>query len=417
VHFLLTPVGSSGDVHPYVGLGRELHRRGHSVTILTAEPHRAVVERSGVAFVPTFSEEQYHQATLNQDLFHPRRGFTTVMRLTMSGLEPTWHALEELWEPEHTFIVGHPLSFAARSFQEKTGAAAATIHLAPSSLRSVHLVPALPPGIDLSTLPLWTKRALWLAIDLAAVDPVVTPPFNRWRSRHGLPPVHRPFKSWLNSPRRVITMFPEWFGPRQPDWPEHLDFASFPLWDDPAGDHIDPELEAFLSSGSPPIVATPGSANRHAAPFFAAVAEALQRLERRGLLLTGFPEQLPRDLPDTILARSYAPFSEVLPRSVALVHHGGIGTLAQGLAAGIPHLVMPMAFDQPDNALRAARLGVARWLAPARFTADRVTGVLGELLESPTVAQATRECQSRLRAVSGIELACEVLEREVGVVG
>ena len=410
--FLLTPVGSSGDVHPYVGLGRELRTRGHQVTVLTAEPHRGVVERAGLLFVPTFSEEQYHQATLNVDLFHPRRGFATVMKLTMSGLEPTWHALEELWEPERTFIVGHPLGFASRSFEEKTGAAAATIHLAPSSLRSAHRVPALPPGIDVSALPHWLKRILWAAIDLAAIDPVILPTFNRWRARHALPPIHRPFKSWINSPRRVIAMFPEWFGPRQPDWPERFDHASFPLWDDPAGDHIDADLESFLGSGTPPIVATPGSANRHAAPFFAAIAEALKRLDRRGLFLTGFAEQLPKDLPDTIIARSYAPFSEVLPRSAALVHHGGIGTLAQGFAAGIPHLVMPLAFDQPDNAMRAGRLGVARWFPPAKFTADRVTSVLRHLLESADVARATAECRDRVRAVNGLALAAEVLERE-----
>jgi UDP:flavonoid glycosyltransferase YjiC (YdhE family) len=336
------------------------------------------------------------------------------MQLTFYGLEPTWHALDELWEPERTFIVGHPLGFAARTFEEKTGAAAATIHLAPSSLRSAHLVPALPPGIDISSMPLWVKRGFWAVIDLAAIDPAITPTFNRWRARHQLPPVHRVFKSWINSPRRVIAMFPEWFGPRQPDWPERLDHASFPLWDDPAGDHIDAGLEAFLGSGSPPVVATPGSANRHAAPFFAAIAAALRQLDRRGLFLTGFPEQLPPDLPDTIIARSYAPFSEVLPRSAALVHHGGIGTLAQGFAVGIPHLVMPMAFDQPDNALRAARHGVARWLPPKKFTAERVTQTLGELLESKTVAEAAADCRERVRSVNGLSLAADVLEREAG---
>lgn len=415
MHFLLTPVGSSGDVHPYVGLGRELRSRGHLVTILTAEPHRAVVERAGLGFVPTFSEEHYHRATLDVDLFHPRRGFATVMKLTMSGLEPAWHALEELWEPERTFIVGHPLSLAARAFEEKTGAASATIHLAPSSLRSTYKVPALAPGVDISALPLWMKRALWTAIDLAAVDPVITPTLNRWRARHQLSPVRRIFKSWINSPRRVIAMFPEWFGPRQPDWPERFDHAAFPLWDDPAGDHIDTGLEAFLSSGSPPIVATPGSANRHATPFFAAIAAALKQLDRRGLFLTGFPEQLPPDLPDTIIARSYAPFSEVLPRSAALVHHGGIGTLAQGFAAGIPHLVMPMAFDQPDNALRASRHGVARWLAPSKFTAERVTQALAELLESQAVARSAAQCRERVRSVNGLSLAVDVLEKEAGV--
>jgi rhamnosyltransferase subunit B len=172
---------------------------------------------------------------------------------------------------------------------------------------------------------------------------------------------------------------------------------------------IDPELEAFLAEGSPPVVATPGTANRHATDFFAAVAAALGKLGRRGLFLTGYPEQLP-SLPGTILARRYVPFSSVLPRAAALVHHGGIGTTAQGLAAGIPQLIMPMGFDQPDNALRATRLGVGRWLAPGRFTVERVTEALDDLLGSPEVARAAAEYRERLGRENGIKVVCDVVE-------
>jgi UDP:flavonoid glycosyltransferase YjiC (YdhE family) len=412
MHFLLTPVGSSGDVHPYIGLGDRLRHRGHDVTVLTAEPHRAVVEGAGLAFVPTFTTEAYNAATLNPDLWHPRRGFGKVMLLTFAGLEPTWKALEERAVPGKSFLVGHPLGFAGRSFEEKTGIPAATVHLAPSSLRSAHQVPVLPPATDVSRLPHAAKRALWYLVDRGMIDPVISPVFDRWRASHGLPPVRRYFHSWINSPRRVIAFFPEWYGPRQPDWPERLDFTSFPLWDAPGSAPVDPELERFLAAGTPPVVATPGTANRHAARFFAVVLQALTRLGRRGLFLTGFPEQLPPDLPPTILARRYAPLSAVLPRAAALIHHGGIGTAAQGLAAGVPQLVMSMAFDQPDNAARAVRLGVARWLVAERFTADRVEEALGGLLTDPGVARATAECRERVRAADGIGLACDVLEGE-----
>lgn len=409
MHFLLTPVGSSGDVHPYVGLGRELRARGHEVTIITAEPHRLVVQQADLEFVPTHSAEQYHEITMNPDLWHPRRGFRTVMVMGMASLEPTWRALEERYRAGETMIVGHPLSFGARSFEEKTGASAATLHLAPSSLRSSYRVPALPPGVDISGWPLWLKRSLWTVIDRLMVDPVFEPAFNRWRASHGLPPVHRAFKEWLNSPRLVIGMFPEWYGPRQPDWPEHFHQASFPLWDDPHGSPMDAGLAAFLDAGAPPVVASPGSANRHAAPFFAAAAEALRRLGRRGLFLTGFSEQLPSHLPATILHRPYAPFSAVLPRSAALVHHGGIGTAAQAFAVGVPQLVMPMGFDQPDNALRAEREGVARWLTPSRFTGERVTRALDTLLNDAAVARAVALCRDRLRGVNGIAMAADLV--------
>lgn len=411
MRFLLTPVGSGGDVHPFVGIGRVLRARGHEVIVFAPEPQRAVVEQNGLEFVSTVTTEQYHAATLDPDLWHPRRGLATVLKMITPSLQTSLDTLAAHYLPGRTTLVGHPLGFHTRIFEDATGAPAATLHLAPSSIRSAYQVPALPPGVDISRLPLWLKRAFWALVDRLAVDPLIIPAVNRVRAAHDLPPVRRIFREWMNSPRMVIGMFPDWFGPRQPDWPAQFHHASFPLWDDPEGAPVDPELAAFLDRGSAPIVASPGTANRHAAPFFAVVQAALTRLGRRGLFLTGYPEQLPPDLPETIAVRRYAPFSAVLPRAAAFIHHGGIGTLAQGMASGTPQLIMPMSFDQPDNALRATRLGVAHWLTPPRFTPDRVTTSLRDLLESPAVATAAASSRDRLREANGLELACNLLER------
>ncbi len=411
MRFLLTPVGSSGDVHPYVGIGRELRERGHDVSVLTAEPHRSVVESAGLEFVSVFSAAEYEAAIRHREIWHPTRSFRTVLEFIVKGLEPTWRELEARYEPGRTFVVGHPLGFAARAFEDKTGVAAATLQLAPSSLRTVHRTTVLPPATDISGWPLFAKRAVWWLIDRLQIDPLIAPPLNRWRAEHGLPPVRRIFRTWMNSPRRVLALFPEWFGPRQPDWPPQLEYVSFPLWDAAKTDTLDPELERFLQSGSAPVVATPGSANTQAAPFFAALAAALTQSGRRGLFLTGFPEQLPRELPGTIVTRRYAPLARVLPHAAVLVHHGGVGTMAQAFAAGTPQLVMPMAFDQPDNAMRAQRLGAARFLTPKRFTPRNVAAVLGELGGAPAAAAAAR-VRAELRGVDGIALACDVLERD-----
>ena len=412
MRFLLTPVGSGGDVHPFVGIGRALRARGHEVVVFSAEPHKGIVERSGLSFVATVTTEQYHAATLDPDLWHPKRGIETILKMIAPSLESSLATIESHYVPGETMLVGHPLGFATRIFEDQIGGPAATIHLAPSSIRSAYQVPALPPGIDISWLPLWLKRGFWVLVDKVGIDPLILHDLNRIRAARGLAPVRRIFQGWINSQRRVIGLFPDWFGPRQPDWPAAFRHASFPLWDDPGGAPVDAELAAFLDHGSAPVVASPGTANRHATGFFAAIQAALVRLGRRGLFLTGYPEQLPPNLPETILVRHYASFSAVLPRAAAFVHHGGIGTMSQGLAAGQPQLVMPMAYDQPDNALRAARLGVARWLAPARFTADRVTAALRELLDSPSVASAATTCKERLREVNGIETACDLLEQE-----
>jgi rhamnosyltransferase subunit B len=412
-HFILTPVGSSGDAHPYIGLGERLRSRGHGVTLIAAGPHRTAAERAGLDFVSIVRDEDYDAASQDPDLWDARKGFGVVARMVLRGLDDGWRAIQERYVPGETLLVGHPLGFATRSFEDKHNAPSATLHLAPSSIRTAYAVPALPGGIDISSWPLLLKRALWALIDKTQIDPIIVPGLNAWRATHGLPPVERVFREWLNSPRRVIGLFPEWFGPRQPDWPAPFEFASFPLWDDPGRAGIDAELEQFLSVGSAPIVATPGTANRHAAGFFRAVTGAAERSGRRAILLTGFLEQVPSDLPSTVLAREYLPLSAILPRAAVLIHHGGVGTMAQAFASGTPQLVMPMAFDQPDNALRAKRAGVGRWINSSRFTVERVLEALDEL-STPAVAATAASIRDRLGAVDGIGAACDLLEQEAG---
>src|SRR5213075_3040591 len=88
---------------------------------------------------------------------------------------------------------------------------------------------------------------------------------------------------------------------------------------------------------------------------------------------------------------NYAPFKKLFPRCRAVVHHGGVGTTAQALAAGIPQLMLPMAWDQPDNAMRVRRMGAGEWLLP-NSTAARIAGALAELM--------TPETRQRCRAVA-----------------
>src|SRR4029434_6986268 len=148
---------------------------------------------------------------------------------------------------------------------------------------------------------------------------------------------------------------------------------------------LSPSLLEFLDRGSAPIVFTPGSANQNAAAFFRGAADAAARLHRRALLLTRFTEHLPT-LPPTAHHEGYAPLSRLLPRSAALVPHGGIGTLAHALAAGVTPLTTTMVVDQHDTTTRLLRLGVAKWVAPAKFSGDSVAPVLNTLLTDPAVA-------------------------------
>jgi rhamnosyltransferase subunit B len=410
MRYILTPVGSAGDVHPFVGVGRRLQARGHDVLVLTAELFGPLVQREGLTFVKTVATTDYERVLDDPDLWHPRRGPRLVFDLVSRTMRGSYEALSSVYEPGRSVLVGHSLSVATRVFEEMHHAPAATLELAPSTLRSDFLQPVLDPGRDLTRLPLPLKRLFWWAVDRFAIDPALAPPLNAWRAELGLPPVHRVLAGWIHSPQRIVGLFPDWFAPVQPDWPGQLRLAGFPLFDDHEHPDPDPGLEAFLDAGSPPLAFTAGSANRMARPFFRAAVEASRLLGRRAILLTRFPEQLPAPLPDHACHVAYAPFSRLLPRCAAVVHHGGIGTCAQGLAAGIPQLVMPMAYDQPDNAARLARLGVGAFLTPAQFTGAHAAGALGALLDSQETAAACARYRDRALTERAIDRACDLLE-------
>ena len=314
------------------------------------------------------------------------------------------------YKPGHTVLVGHPLAFAARIFEEVHRAPAATVHLAPSIFRSDYQQPVQVPGVDLTGLPIWLKRSMWWLVDHWLIDRHILPELNKWRSELGLTPVSRVFKEWMHSPRLVIGLFPEWFAPIQPDWPPQLVLTGFPLYDEPDEHSLSPGLLMFLDQGAPPILCTPGSANRLASSFFSAALDASNRLGRRALFLTPFPEQLPASLGADVHHEPYVPFSKVLPRCAAIVHHGGIGTCAQGLAAGVPQLTMPMGFDQPDNATRLQRLGVGRWVQPKKFNGERVATELAALLNDERVSACCGRLAESIRHTDPLADTTAVLE-------
>jgi UDP:flavonoid glycosyltransferase YjiC (YdhE family) len=174
----------------------------------------------------------------------------------------------------------------------------------------------------------------------------------------------------------------------QPDWPPQTRVTGFIFHDEP--DRLSPELARFLDAGSAPVVFTLGSSVVHTAgSFYQESLEAVRRLGCRAVLLVGMdPDNRPaQPLPDHVLAVPYAPHGSLFPRAQVIIHQGGIGTTAQSLRARRPMLVVPYAFDQPDNASRVVQLGVARTLSPKHYVATRVVAQLRAILEEPRYAQ------------------------------
>ena len=243
------------------------------------------------------------------------------------------------------------------------------------------------------------------------LDKIFAPEINRFRQSLSLPPIKKIFDKWTHSPQKNLGLFPDWFAHPQPDWPTQTQLTSFIFYDKQnEQESISERLEEFLNAGAAPIIFTPGTAMKHANQFFADCIMACQMLGRRGILLTEHPDQLPRELPKDIQHFAYSPFSKILPRAVALVHHGGIGTTAQAIAAGIPQVIRPMAHDQPDNAARVEGLGISASLSPKKFNAASLAEKLNTLITSQQVLDRCKSYAQKINPDQSLNDTCAIIE-------
>jgi rhamnosyltransferase subunit B len=234
-----------------------------------------------------------------------------------------------------------------------------------------------------------------------------------FRKEIGLRPVNRVLTRWVHSPQRVICLFPAWYASPQPDWPPNTYLTGFPLFDEGDGNELASEVSAFLDAGEPPIVFMPGSLMQRGESFFAESVAACQALGRRAILLSRVDHQIPEHLPAGIRHFEYVPFRKLLPFCAVLVQHGGIGTSAQAMRAGVPQLIHPLAHDQIDNAARLRALGVAEWIQPSDYRASGVAQKLQWLIESPTIADQGRAVASRFENTDPLGETCELIEQMV----
>lgn len=414
MHILILAVGSYGDVLPLVGLGRELRTRGHRITFFTNGYFASLIQRAELNFVPLGTSEEYNDLADNPDLWHPHKGWRLIMkRLASTQLREAYQSLCRHIKHGDTIMVSSTLGFAARLLQETHGIPHATVHFSPGVFHSAYAPPKMPNLALPDWLPIWVKRGCWSLINHTMIDPVLKPYLNTFRRELGLPPVSRIFHSWAHSPDLVVGMFPDWFAPPQPDWPSGTHLTGFPLYDEVHDAALPAAVEQFVQTHPQPLVATPGSANKHGRSFFSEAAKAAQQLGRPAIFLTRYPEQLPPSLPKSIRHFAYVPLSRLLPHCSALIHHGGIGTCSQAMRAGIPQLIQPLAFDQFDNAARTVKLGIGSKVTNRAFRSPLIARTLHDMLAAPETAQRYRQIAHRIRETHGLSLACETIQKQL----
>ncbi len=410
---VIATYGSLGDLHPAIALARGLQTRGHDAVIATSEPYRAKLAQAGVPFASVRPDLSLSDEALVRRVMDGHDGSRyLVQELVLPRVREMYVDLAPLADGADVLVTGE-LVFVAAILAARHRARWAYLALSPVSFLPVHDHSLLPgPPI------LHAVQALGPAANRFVQRIARAVSYSWWRELRtlrrelGLPSGESPLFTGKFSPQLNLVAFSAALQPPQTEWPAHTVQTGFLFHDEPEkSSAVPPAVEKFLTAGEPPIVFTLGSAAVSVArDFYAQSARAAQKLGRRALLLLG-KNPPPPDLPPSILACDYLPYTHVFSRAAAIVHQGGVGTTAQAMRAGRPMLVMPFAHDQFDNAARITRLGAGRRIDRDRYTTESAARELHALLADPRATTAAAAIGTRVRAERGLDLACKALER------
>ena len=421
-HIVLATIGSLGDLHPFLALGKGLKARGHRVTVATSELFRKNVVASGLGFHAIRPEVSLLETDREffKRLMDTRNGTETLLReLILPSLKDTYDDLRPLLQTAD-YLVNHPIVYAGPILADELKLKWASVNLSPISTLSAYDMPVFPNAQGLSKLRIFgpTVTRPLLQYGRSLVRPW-SEPIRKFREEKGLPFRADPILEGQHSPDLVLSLWSKHFSAPQPDWLPQTVQTGFLFYEEENGEgkseegKMPPELADFLEMGQSPFVFTLGSAAVNAAEdFYRISVQVAKRMRRRAVLLTGRdPSNLPPEpLPAGVIAVPYAPYSEVFPKAACVIHSGGIGTTAQVLRAGKPQLIFPFANDQPDNAARIVRLGLGRKVTKPEYNALNGSAQILRLVFDGTYSDKAKLVGEAIRQENGVQVAVEAIE-------
>lgn len=411
---VVTTHGSLGDLYPLIGIALELRDRGHEIIFATVKDYRSRIEAIGFEYRSLRPDhvrlDDEKMLELMMDL---RKGPERVFRdYYLPSIKDMYTDLIAASEGADLIVAGE-LIYAARIVSEVTQIPWVLCVLAPGSFFSIYDPLVLPAYEGLDKLRIFGTVANRAIINFAKfISRDWGEPLHHLRRELGLLSIGHPFigqdkySTTLN-----LALFSRVLGAPQPDWNPKMLQTGFVFYDGQT--EPNPKLEQFLAAGEAPIVFTLGSAAVLAAgDFYQQSLEAVRQLNRRAVLLIG-KNPPPENLPESVIAINYVPFSQIFPRASAIVHQGGVGTTGQALRAGKPTIVVPYSHDQPDNAARVERLGISKTIKRDRYSTSKVVQALNQLLNNSSYATKAAEVGEIVRSDNGVKVACDAIEKQL----
>jgi rhamnosyltransferase subunit B len=419
---LLTTIGSSGDVHPFIAIGKALQSLGFEAVLGAPED---AVEKCRLAGLEAHSIFPSYETLATRIGDDPGTIVQNIMKspdylvrkVLLPNLSNSTQKIDELAQGAD-LILSSTFVFAAPIIAQKRRISIIPIILQPIGIFSAtapSLIPDVPIFARNNPGPIGQAWNRWL-IDVMQGEMLrrCRQKLDSVRRAHGLAPAkslplfnfegHVPFRLATYDPAFALL----------PDDAQHdTHMTGFPLFDSGSGkaDILSPELSVFLRDGPAPIVFTLGSFAVYApGNFYEDSLAAARTLGQRAVLLIGPKGRAPTNLGPDVCVVDYAPHFLLFPYASCIVHHGGIGTTGQALLAGKPQLIVPFLGDQPDNADRIVGLGVGCQLSSKAYNSARAAKLLTSVLNDDGVKSRARNIKMHMIA-NGAMRAAQVVDR------
>jgi UDP:flavonoid glycosyltransferase YjiC (YdhE family) len=415
----LSVIGSRGDVQPMVALGKGLKAAGHEVRLFTHDMFEDLVRDHDIELVPL--EGDPRQALLTQAIVEIGNNPIRISRWIEENFRPVLPDIFRLTLEAaggSDLIVNSALSMAGWHVAEHLRIPSMGAYLQPiSPTRAFHSMAAPPPP---SWLPFKKAYNYWSTkLSNQFFFRLTRESVNECRERVlGLHPLSSRYYWKVDTP---TYMSPFIYGyspsvlPRPADWAKQWQITGYWFLEG-ATDYEPPQgLRDFLESGPVPIYIGFGSMIDHERDEMTRlIVEALDKAGKRAVLHTGWTELGSSELPDSILCVDDVPHDWLFPRVSAVVHHGGAGTTAAGLRAGVPTVIVAFFGDQFFWGWRVHELGVGpKWIPRKRLTAEGLANAIERAIEDEQIRRRVAAVGRQIRSEDGVGAAVQMIERFV----
>jgi sterol 3beta-glucosyltransferase len=411
--------GSRGDIQPCIVLGRELQRTGFNVLLAAPENFVGFVQENHLRFHALRGDVQQIMASETGRGFM-EKGSTNLLqsiRAMRSMLGPVaMQMAEDAFEACQD--ADALISLAVFATFAKTIAEARRIPLIqvePTPVLPTRAFPA--PGWPLQRNLGGLHNRLSGHAMLQVLWQWYRPFVNDFRGRLGLPSYTAASFYQILSSTPLLGAYSDKVIAHPPDWPENVHITGFWFLDSRTEWRPGSELKTFLDSGDPPVYVGFGSmAGSHPEKLATLVLKALAKSGQRGLLLTGWGGMQALSVPDSVFVVDSAPHGWLFPRMAAVVHHGGAGTTAEGLRAGVPTVILPFAVDQAFWGQRLKALGVGPEPIPfKKLTVDKLAHAIQEAVTQSEIKRRAASLGEAIRSEDGVGNAVRIIKQYLGV--